>query len=51
MTVTGQSDIALDAVGAFLQGQLVRRQRVLGARRRRPPVSDDEGVSAVHLVG
>ena len=51
MAVAGQSDIALDAVGALLQGQLVCRQRVLGTGRRRPPMSDDEGVSAVHLVG
>ena len=51
MPVSGQPDIAFDAVGAFLEGELVGGQGVLGALGRRAAMGNHERVSGEHLVG
>ncbi len=46
MAVAGQPHIALDAVGALLQSELVGGQRVLGTVGRRAAVGHHERVTA-----
>ena len=50
MAVAGQPDVALDAVGAFLQRQLVGGEGVLGAFGRCAPVRHHERVAAERAV-
>ena len=43
--VGGEADVALQPVGALLDGQLVGGQGVLGAQRARAPVGDHQGTA------